>query len=168
MRRQLLSLMLLLLPVGMVAESRSDTPDPQKASKTLVVLTKDGGKTEFVLSERPKVLFEGKSLRITSSKVDVTYGLSDILRFTYTNTDPTGITELAEADDQTGVNYQNGTLVLSQLKEDSFVGIYSLDGKLIQQLIAGHKGTYRLNLLSLPMGVYIVKADTITYKIIKR
>ena len=149
-------------------EESGDTPEPQKSGKTLVVLTKDGGKTEFVLSEKPKVLFEGKSLRITSSKADVTYALSDILRFTYENTDPTGINQLAETEDPTEVNYQDGTLVLSQLKEGTVVGVYSLDGKKVQQLRASHKGTYRLSLLSLPKGVYIVKADTITYKIMKR
>ncbi len=149
-------------------ESSGETPDPQKSGKTLVVLTKDGAKTEFLLGDKPKVLFEGKNLRITSTKADVTYALADILRFTYTNTNPTGINELAEMDDPTEVSYQDGTLVLSQLKEGAVVGVYSLDGKLVQQLRAGHRGTYRLNLSSLPKGVYIVKADTITYKIMKR
>ena len=149
-------------------ESSGETPDPQKSSKTLVVLTKDGAKTEFLLGDNPKVLFEGKNLRITSTKADVTYALADILRFTYVNTNPTGINELAEMDDPTEVSYQDGTLVLSQLKERAFVGVYSLDGKLVQQLRAGHRGTYRLNLSMLPKGVYIVKADTITYKIMKR
>ena len=149
-------------------ESSGETPDPQKSSKTLVVLTKDGAKTEFLLGDNPKVLFEGKNLRITSTKADVTYALADILRFTYVNTNPTGINELAEMDDPTEVSYQDGTLVLSQLKEGAVVGVYALDGKLVQQLQAGHRGTYRLNLSMFPKGVYIVKADTITYKIMKR
>jgi hypothetical protein len=121
-----------------------------------------------LLGDKPKVLFEGKNLRITSTKADVTYALADIIRFTYTNTNPTGINEIAEMDDPTEVCYQDGTLVLSQLKEGAVVGVYSLDGKLVQQLRAGHRGTYRLSLSSLPKGVYIVKADTITYKIMKR
>ena len=149
-------------------ESSGETPGPQKSGKTLVVLTKDGAKTEFLLGDNPKVLFKGKDLRITSAKADVTYALADILRFTYVNTNPTGINELAEMDDPTEVSYQDGTLVLSQLKEGAVVGVYSLDGKLVQQLRAGHRGTYRLSLSSLPKGVYIVKADTITYKIMKR
>ena len=149
-------------------ESSGEMPDPQKSGKTLVVLTKDGAKTEFLLGDKPKVLFEGKNLRITSTKADVTYALADILRFTYTNTNPTGINEIAEMDDPTEVSYQDGTLMLSQLKEGAVVGVYSLDGKLVQHLRAGHRGTYRLSLSSLPKGVYIVKADTITYKIMKR
>ena len=149
-------------------ESSGETPGPQKSGKTLVVLTKDGAKTEFLLGDNPKVLFKGKDLRITSAKADVTYALADILRFTYVNTNPTGINELAEMDDPTEVSYQDGTLVLSQLKEGAVVGVYSLDGKLVQQLRAGHRGTFRLNLSMLPKGVYIVKADTITYKIMKR
>jgi len=38
----------------------------------------------------------------------------------------------------------------------------------VRRLIADHTGTYRLSLSTLPQGVYIVKADKITYKIMKR
>jgi hypothetical protein len=114
------------------------------------------------------VKFEGQNLHITSSKADVTYALADIANFTYLNTDPTGITELSKMDDPTEISYQEGTLVLSQLKKGSVVGIYTLDGKLVQQIKADRRRTYRLSLSSLPKGGYIVRADTITTKIMKR
>lgn len=145
-----------------------DTPDPKQGGKTLVVLTKNGTKTEFLLSEKPYVKFEGQNLRITSTKVDVTYALADVANFTYLNVDATGITEFAKTEDPTEISYQEGTLVISQLKKGAVVSIYSLGGKLMQQLKADRNRTFRLNLSSLPKGVYIVKADTITYKIMKR
>ena len=70
--------------------------------------------------------------------------------------------------DPTGVDFQGDVLVISQLKANSSVGIYALDGKLIRQLTAPHAGTYRLNLSELPTGLYLVKADNVTYKILKR
>jgi hypothetical protein len=63
---------------------------------------------------------------------------------------------------------EDGMLVISQLKANATVNIYAFDGKLVQQLTARHAGTYRLSLSSLPAGVYLVKADNITYKITKR
>ena len=134
----------------------------------MVVTTKGGAKTEFLLTVKPYVKFEGTNLRITSTKADFTFALADVVNFTYINTDPSGITEFAKTDDPTEISYQEGTLVLSQLKKGTVVGIYTLDGKLVGQLKADRQRTYRLSLSSLPKGVYIVKADSITTKIMKR
>ena len=62
----------------------------------------------------------------------------------------------------------DGTLVVSQLPKGANVCIYSLDGKLVGQLTAAYNGTFRISLATLPQGVYLVKADNTTYKIMKR
>ena len=144
--------------------------DDTKDECTLVVLTKDNLRHEFQLAgSRPQVKFEGTSLKvIISDKTEAQFAISDIIRFTYVNHDPTGIDDLVADDDPTAFDYREGVLVVSQLKENAVVGIYALDGKLVKQLRATHAGTYRLSLSSLPKGVYIVKADAITYKIMKR
>ena len=144
-------------------------PGDQTLGQTLVVLTKNGAKTQFVLKDKPKVKIEGKNLRITSTRADVTFALSDVVNFTYVNTDPTGIDDLdKEASNPAEVSYKDGTLVLSQLKQGASVAVYTADGKIVRELKAQHQGSFRLSLASLPKGVYIVKADTITYKIMKR
>ena len=92
-----------------------------------------------------------------------------MLRFLYTKRSLVGIDDLEAQTDPTAIDYQqDGTLVISQLRAGAGVGVYGMDGKLVQQLKARHAGTYRLSLSSLPKGVYIVKADNITYKIMKR
>lgn len=97
------------------------------------------------------------------------YEIPDVIRFIYRNVDPTGVTDLTIDDDPTAINYQeDGVLVISQLKKGATVSVYTMDGKLVNHLKATHAGTYRLSLSALPKGVYIVKADTITYKIMKR
>lgn len=188
MRRQLrLLILLLILPTSMWAANHSNSQPSHEANAftlphageqdsqntrgtyggpTLLVLTKDGAQTAYALSEKPQVKFEGKNLHITSSKVDITYALSDIVRFTYADLDPSGIDEIGET--QTEVGYQDGTLTISQLKAGATVTVYGIDGKQVRQLKATRAGTYRLNLSALPQGVYIIKADTITYKIMKR
>lgn len=138
---------------------------------TLVVLTKDNMQHEFQLAgSKPQVKFEGRSLKvIMSSKTEAEIAISDIIRFTYVNRDPSGIDDLTIDDNPTEIGFQeDGVLVISQLKENAVVSIYAMDGKIVNQLKATHAGTYRLNLSSLPKGVYIVKADAITYKIMKR
>jgi hypothetical protein len=154
-RLQLLLLMLLALPIGMLADSQN----------TLVVKLKNGAETTFFLKDKPNVTFEGTDLKVVSNKETVTFALSDVLRFTYVKKDASGIDETVV--DPTEVSYDGGVLVISQLKQGASVDIYSLDGKLLRQLTAHHSGTYRLNLSELPKGVYLVKADNVTYKIMK-
>ncbi len=157
-------------PTAAGTDGSSAQSDDLKDECTLVVLTKDNLRHEFQLAgSRPQVKFEGTSLKvIISDKTEAQFAISDIIRFTYVNRDPTGIDDLVADDDPTAFDYREGVLVVSQLKENAVVGIYALDGKLVKQLRATHAGTYRLSLSSLPKGVYIVKADAITYKIMKR
>ena len=155
-RLQLLLLMLLALPLGMLADSQN----------TLVVKLKNGAETTFFLKDKPNVTFEGTDLKVVSNKETVTFALSDVLRLTYVKKDASGIDETVV--DPTEVSYDGSVLVISQLKQGASVDIYSLDGKLVRQLKAYRSGTYRLSLSELPTGLYLVKADNITYKIMKQ
>ena len=155
-RLQLLLLMLLALPIGMLADSQN----------TLVVKLKNGAETTFFLKDKPNVTFEGTDLKVVSNKETVTFALSDVLRFEYAKKDPTGINETVI--DPTDVRFQDGVLVISKLKAGASVCIYALDGKLLRQLTAHRSGTYRLSLSELPTGLYLVKADNVTYKITKQ
>ena len=151
--------------------SDGTNPDPSDmvVRNVLVVQTRGGGETTFLLVDKPEATFEGTKLRVHSEKADVSFDISDVLRFLYTKRSVVGIDDVEADYDPTAVDYQqDGMLVISQLKAGAFVGIYAMDGKLVKQLNANHTGTYRLSLSSLPRGVYIVKADNITYKIMKR
>ena len=148
--------MLLALPIGMLADSQN----------TLVVTLKNGAETAFFLKDQPNVTFEGTNLKVVSKKETVSFTLSDVLRFTYVKKDPSGIDETVT--DPTEVSYKGGVLVISQLKQGATVDVYSPDGKQVRQLKANHSGTYRLSLSELPIGLYLVKADNITYKIMKQ
>ena len=150
-----LLLLLLALPIGMLADNQN----------TLIVKTKDGAQTTFVLQDKPRVTFEGTDLKVVSEKETVAFALADVLRFEYVKKDALGIDE--DVVDPTGVSYQGGVLVISQLRQGASVAVYALDGKLLRQLTASHSGTYRLNLSELPTGLYLVKADNVTYKITK-
>lgn len=144
-------------------------PGDNVMRNVLVVQTRGGGETTFLLADKPEAKFEGNQLRVRSEKADVSFNISDVLRFLYTKRSLVGIDDLEAQTDPTAIDYQqDGTLVISQLRAGAGVGVYSMDGKLVQQLKARHAGTYRLSLSSLPKGVYIVKADNITYKIMKR
>lgn len=131
----------------------------------LVVHTKSGSATTFLLKDKPLVNFEGTDLKVSSDQGDAYFPLADVLRFTYLQVDPSGIDQQTVPD--TGVSFDDGVLVISQLRAGATVSVYSLDGKLVRQIAPQRYGTYRLNLSELSSGLYIVKADNTTYKITK-
>jgi hypothetical protein len=135
---------------------------------TLIVLTKNNVMHQFVLADKPKVTFEGNQLKVTCEKASASasFNLSDIIRFTYECKNASGIDELTV--DPAEISMEGGTLVISQMKANSTVNVYSMDGKLVRQLTAQRAGTYRLSLSSFPAGVYLVKADNTTFKITKQ
>lgn len=134
--------------------------------ETLVVKLKNGSETAFFLKDKPQVKFEGTNLKVTSSAGDTTFALADVLQFTYDKRDTSGINETVT--EPTGVIFKDDVLVVSQLKVNAVVSVYGLDGILVRQWKAPHAGTFRLSLSELPSGLYLVKVDNITYKIMKR
>ena len=154
MKLALLALLLTALPA---------TAQKQNA---LVVLTKNHTSHIFVLKDKPEVKFQGAELVITSEQATASFSVSDILRFTYEEEDVSKINELSDPESE--LSYRDGVLVISQLKKGSSVSVLTLDGKVVSQLNAGHTGTYRLSLSSLPAGGYTVKTGTVNFKIAKR
>ena len=135
---------------------------------TLFVLTKGNVLHQFVLADKPKVTFEGTSLKVTCEKnasASYTFNLSDVIRFAYDAKSATGIDEIQ--DEPAGISQEGDVLVISQVKAGATVSVFALDGKLVRQLKPQRSGTYRLNLSELPSGLYIVKADNTAYKITK-
>lgn len=146
----------LATPVGIRAADKKNA---------LIVLTKDKALHQFLLSDKPTVTFEGNNLKVKVSKNTATFALTDVIRFNYKKVDPTGIDE--PVAEPTELGFEDGVLVISNIKAGTIVSVFTLDGKPIRQMKPARTGTYRLNLSQLPSGVYVVKAGTITYKIAK-
>ena len=134
--------------------------------ETLIILMKNGSENAFFLKDKPKVTFEGTSLKVSAATGDVSFALADVMRFTYAKKSTSGISE--QVENPTGVSFEGDVLVISQLKANTTASIYALDGKLIRQLKPQRAGTYRISLSELPSGLYLVKADNVTYKITKQ
>ena len=156
LKRILLLFALLVLAVPLRA---ADNP------VTLVVLTRDNAQHMFVLADKPEVTFEGTDLVVTCVNSTTTFALPDVIRFTYLNTTD-AVEEISQ--NETQVNFRDGIIVVNGLKANAMVAVYSVDGRMVRQLKAHEDGNFSLDLNELPTGVYIVKADRVTYKIAKR
>ncbi len=133
----------------------------------------DGSRQAYPLAEHPVVTYSNGELLLSTQQQQIAYAAADVRKFTFSTTDitcdeepPTSVTSPLEQAQQ--FSLQQGDIHFSGCRTGSSISIYTLDGKLLQAVEADANGNARLATDSYPAGVYIIKTETITHKIIKR
>ena len=114
------------------------------AQNTLNVWLTDGGKVSFTFAEKPVVSHADNILTISSAAASVEYPISDVVRFTFEDAETTKV--LSVKSDIAGE-----------------VRVFNLKGTLVKRFAGS---TFSLE--GLPHGVYIIKSNRSTYKVIKK
>lgn len=134
----------------------------------MTIYTKDGAVYEFQLFDKPEVTFQGRNLCVHTDKNDVSIPLSDLHHYNFEMGLNNAIKEVnSGANPDVNLN-ENGEITVRQLPEGTIIHVYSLDGKQVLAKTVPASGTCTFSLSVLPAGAYIVKANDITYKILKR
>ena len=131
----------------------------------------DGSRTAYALGQHPVVTYTNGELLLSTQHEQVAYTAGDVRKFTFSASDiscdaPTSVTSPLEQGQQ--FSLQQGNVHFSSCRAGSPISLYTLDGKLLQTVAADADGNARLATGSYPAGVYIIKTETITHKIIKR
>ena len=142
-----------------------DIPADEGTVTSLILLLKDGTTQTYELAEQPVITVVGTELKIVANHADVSIPLSDVVRYTFQKR-TTGIDEVDT--NQEVIDYKDGVLTLSGLEAGTPISLYTIDGRLLQAHTVADYGTYRQSLASLRQGVYVVKVNHKSYKIMKR
>ena len=133
----------------------------------------DGSRTAYALGEHPVVTYSNGKLLLTTQQQQVAYAASDVHKFTIS---PSDITCEGQQPPTTGIStpqqpqlrIHNGDIHFSGNRACSPINVYTLDGKLLHTTTTDDAGNATISIASHPAGVYIIKTETITHKIIKR
>lgn len=120
---------------------------------SLKVTLNDGNIRTFTLAEKPVVTFGATDMKITAPGAEVTYPRADVRNITFVDN-----STLSVADRLTENYYYDGTEFRC---DGSDITVYDMNGR---PVLAGRD---RVSTLSLPNGIYIIKANNTTIKIIK-
>ena len=142
---------------------------PSAPEYYFIVWMNETVKHSYALSEKPKVTMDNGVFTLTTTQTTVTYNATDVLKFTLGDKDG-GIVDVDDIAVKAGpgVDRQADRLIFTGCKPNSVIGIYSLDGRLADQQRADGDGRAEVSLSGLKAGVYVVKSDSITFKIAKR
>ena len=138
----------------------------QENNTQLVVWAKDGTKVAYMLSEKPKITFTDTDLVITANDIEVNYALDNMARFTYESNGNTAIRNIES--DEVSIKLDGESLLFPDLKANSSIAVYTLNGTLVVKKTIRQDGEYVFPVSSLSDGVYMISVNGLTYKIVKR
>lgn len=137
------------------------------AQNTLTIHQKDGGLFSYGFSEKPVITYTETDLVLTTAHIVVEYPLSAISKFTFTETE-TSVSGV-ETDVVTPIlELKDNTVYISGAKPQQTVTLVGADGKIVSTFKTDASGSVTFSIASLPKGIYIVKSESLTFKISKR
>ncbi len=127
---------------------------------TLVLYHADGTTTDVALYLKPRVVFDGDLVRITSTVLDMEYPKANILRFSYKGSG-TGITAPKNDADYTR---EGDRLVFHGISSTDKVAVYNSDGIRVPVHLSAASDGVTLSISSIPKGVYVLSVNGKTSK----
>ena len=155
-KRTFLMLMLAIATVGAWAQS----------APRLVVWQKSGEKVFFDLNEMPETTFEDGKLVITTTKSTAYYQLENIVRYTYEGVTATDIA-LQTNERAVQVSRDGNAVTFRNLNEGATIAVYTANGLLLEQRKAESGKPITLSVEDRPSGVYLIKTEAETIKLMK-
>ena len=135
-------------------------------TQRLVVWLKNGEKVLFDLEEYPKTMFSGTNIVIETTNMTVTYPLPQVLRYTYEG-NSSGV-EIVKSSKEIHVLQKGDELSFKNLRNGSIIQLFSTEGILLESWTVKDNLIMTISLANRPTGVYIVKTNGATYKMMKR
>ena len=155
--KKIVIFLLLLMPF--------QTSIAQSSNSKLIIWKNDGSKVTYALDEHPITTFTSDGVTITTNSISVSYPIDKIQKYTYEGIASAIATP--KADNDILISQNNNEFTFSNLKEGSSIQVYSVDGLLLHSILVAEKNVL-VSLDSYPCGVYVIKADNVSYKVIKK
>ncbi len=130
----------------------------------LQVWQADGKVMNINLNEQPVTTYSDGQLIITTTKTTVTFPLEQVVKYTYT--DATGISSPEAVGSK--VSADGESITFTGLKANTPVYLYTVAGQLVNTVTATGQSKTTVSVSGFPVGVYVVKANGVTFKITKR
>lgn len=134
----------------------------------VIVELSSGGSIEIALANNPKMIFDGKKIKITSTRDNAEYEPSDILKVKVGEVDAAD-TEIDGIQDEKGqIKTEGGFVRLTGFPANETISIFSINGVLVDTFRTDANGSCTIDLKNLPSGISIFKAQNESIKITRR
>ena len=152
-------LLLIALTLGLVFHLAAQ-------STQMTIHLNDGTERTYFMTESDRVYFEDNETLVIEFSVNAKserYNLADIRKITCTESE--GVNEETASSVFLSPNPTHNAFMLNNLNGKETIRIYALDGRLVKSLEA--VGNQMVDISDLPIGLYLVKTESQTLKMIK-
>lgn len=136
----------------------------QADNMVLQVWQSDGKVMNISLDEQPVTTYSDGQLIITTTKTTVTFPLEQVVKYIYA--DASGISSPNAVGSKMSADGE--TITFTGLKANTPVSLYTVAGQLVNTVTATGQSKTVVSVSKFPVGVYVVKANDMTFKITKR
>jgi len=152
-RQKILILALLMFALNASAQNNA----------TLVLWHADGTTTDVALYLKPRVVFDGDLVRITSTVLDMEYPKSNILRFSYTGKG----SSISNPQSEASFTRDGDHLIFHGIRSTDKVAVYNSDGIRVPVQLSAASDGVTLSISSIPKGVYVLSVNGKTSKFVR-
>ena len=149
---------------SVTVKASSDGSQPK--FETLVLWHANGKTTEISLSKKPQIQFAPDKVLVKGAGINFEYPLSDIVKFTYKKEDI--INDIDNPTNQADFTRDNERIVFTGIKSTDEVALYKLNGSRVDIQLKAVDDSLVLPLNSIPQGIYLLRINNQTFKIIKK
>lgn len=137
-----------------------------KQGEQLIILSKDGTKIAYALTDKPKITFTDSNLVVSVNGLTANYSLVNLLGVTYSESDATNISSVK---DDFPFFYMNGDkLMFHMVKREMALFLYKIDGSLVLKKRISKDSDTIVSLSPIESGIYVLQINGTAFKIIKR
>ncbi|MBQ8969598.1 MAG: T9SS type A sorting domain-containing protein [Bacteroidaceae bacterium] len=132
----------------------------------LRVWTAQETSTLYVFSAQPVISFTPAEIQIKAEGAELILDKHDYVKFTFEDADIED--DIRTVDDEAMIHMDGNHVTAHPLKPGSTIRIYGLNGVMVQSATADASGQVRLDMGSLPAGIYVVHSSVGSFKFIKK
>jgi len=134
---------------------------------SVVLETTSGEKYTYYFSEFPKIQHQNEKVFLCTTKAEVQYQAKEIAKvYVVQITDPTGILETT--GNLGTVKLTDESVLLNGFAPSEDVLVYTLNGSLVESYKVMMDGRLIISLANLSKGVYLIKTNHQSFKIIRK
>ena len=141
---------------------------PMYADHHLVIETNNSKKHSYSLEDNPVISFDSNRLIIKTEKIELSYQISDIVKYYFVEEDDTSISSINGDVNNIHFNYTNTDFLLIEgIASEDNVNVYEINGRTCHVDIVRNSNSITIELKTLPKGIYLVKVNNHSFKLIR-
>lgn len=140
---------------------------PMFSQNTLTIHQKDGQQFSFGFDDKPVITYTDNDLVLKTTKTEVQYPLESLLKLTF-NDSETAVKPVLKDGKNPALVLDSYAVNISGAKAGVEVTVFSADGKSVNSYKASPDGNVSFSIADLTEGVYIIKSENLSIKVLKK